>query len=307
VALDPNVDLRVLASRTPGFTGADLANVINEAALLAARREKNSVTMEELEEAIDRVTAGLERKSRIMSEREREIVAKHEMGHALVALDMPTADPVHRVSIIPRGAAALGMTMQRPLEDRYLLTEPELKDRLAILLGGRTAEEICFKQVSTGAQNDLQRATEISRAMVTEYGMSERVGPLSFGNDGFRSPEGRLLFPGAAQELSPELASIVDEEVKRLVDEAHERARRVLEAKRDLLNRLSDLLMVIEVIEGADLRQYVDGDKPIATPEEARARLAESGDGRRVPSGPDIIGQPQAQPIPPPPPAPVEG
>src|SRR5881409_1179072 len=219
VALDPNVDLRVLASRTPGFTGADLANVINEAALLAARREKNSVTMEELEEAIDRVTAGLERKSRIMSEREREIVATHEMGHALLALDMPTADPVHRVSIIPRGAAALGMTMQRPLEDRYLLTEPELKDRLAILLGGRTAEEISFKQVSTGAQNDLQRATEIARAMVTEYGMSDRVGPLSFGNDGFRSPEGRLLFPGAAQELSPELASLVDEEVKRLVDE----------------------------------------------------------------------------------------
>jgi len=307
VALDPNVDLRVLASRTPGFTGADLANVINEAALLAARREKNSVTMEELEEAIDRVTAGLERKSRIMSEREREIVAKHEMGHALVALDMPTADPVHRVSIIPRGAAALGMTMQRPLEDRYLLTEPELKDRLAILLGGRTAEEICFKQVSTGAQNDLQRATEISRAMVTEYGMSDRVGPLSFGNDGFRSPEGRLLFPGAAQELSPELASIVDEEVKRLVEEAHERANRVLEAKRDLLDRLSDLLMVIEVIEGADLRQYVDGDKPIPTTEEARARLAESGDARGVPSGPDIIGQPQTQPIPPPPPAAVEG
>src|SRR5213594_794518 len=196
VALDPNVDLRVLASRTPGFTGADLANVINEAALLAARREKNSVTMEELEEAIDRVTAGLERKSRIMSEREREIVATHEMGHALLALDMPTADPVHRVSIIPRGAAALGMTMQRPLEDRYLLTEPELKDRLAILLGGRTAEEIMFKQVSTGAQNDLQRATEIARAMVTEYGMSDRVGPLSFGGDGYRGTG--MLYPGQA-------------------------------------------------------------------------------------------------------------
>jgi len=307
VALDPNVDLRVLAQRTPGFTGADLANVINEAALLAARREKNSVTMEELEEAIDRVTAGLERKSRIMSEREREIVATHEMGHALLALDMPTADPVHRVSIIPRGAAALGMTMQRPLEDRYLLTEPELKDRLAILLGGRTAEEICFKQVSTGAQNDLQRATEIARAMVTEYGMSERVGPLSFGNDGFRSPEGRLLFPGAAQELSPELASIVDEEVKRLVDEAHDRARKVLEEKRDLLDRLSDLLIVTEVIEGKALDAYVDGTEPIPTPEEARARQAENGERERVPSGPDIIGQPQTQPMPPPPPAPIEG
>ncbi len=307
VALDPSVDLRVLASRTPGFTGADLANVINEAALLAARREKNSVGMHELEEAIDRVTAGLERKSRIMSEREREIVATHEMGHALLALDMPTADPVHRVSIIPRGAAALGMTMQRPLEDRYLLTEPELKDRLAILLGGRTAEEISFKQVSTGAQNDLQRATEIARAMVTEYGMSERVGPLSFGNDGFRSPEGRALFPGVGQELSPELASLVDEEVKRLLDEAHERANRVLEAQRDLLDRLADLLMVIEVIEGSDLTEYVRGSKPIPSAEEAQARLAESGNGRRTPSGPDIIIQPQPQSLPPAPPAPIEG
>ncbi len=307
VAIDSNVDLRVLASRTPGFTGADLANVINEAALLAARREKNTVTMEELEEAIDRVTAGLERKSRVMSEREREIVAKHEMGHALVALDMPTADPVHRVSIIPRGAAALGMTMQRPLEDRYLLTEPELKDRLAILLGGRTAEEICFKQISTGAQNDLQRATEIGRAMVTEYGMSERVGPLSFGNDGFRSAEGRLLFPGAAQELSPELASLVDEEVRRLVDEAHERARIALEAKRDLLDRLSGLLIVNEVIEGKDLTEYVKGTKPIPTADEVRARQQAQAeeDAARVLSGPNIIGQ--AEPaIPPPPPTPVE-
>jgi cell division protease FtsH len=305
VAIDPDVDLRILASRTPGFTGADLANVVNEAALLAARREKNSVTMEELEEAIDRVTAGLERKSRLMSEREREIVATHEMGHALVALDVPTADPVHRVSIIPRGAAALGMTMQRPLEDRYLLTEPELKDRLAILLGGRTAEEISFEQVSTGAQNDLQRATEIARAMVTEYGMSSRVGPLSFGNDGFRSPEGRLLFPGAAQELSPELASLVDEEVKRLVEEAHDRARTVLQARRDLLDRLSDLLMVNEVIEGKDLQEYVQGKRPIPTLEEARARQAANGEAQRVPSGPDIIAAPQS--MPPPPPAAFEG
>jgi len=307
VALDPDVDLRILASRTPGFTGADLANVVNEAALLAARREKNSVTMPELEEAIDRVTAGLERKSRVMSEREREIVAKHEMGHALVALDMPTADPVHRVSIIPRGAAALGMTMQRPLEDRYLLTEPELKDRLAILLGGRAAEEICFDQVSTGAQNDLQRATEIARAMVAEYGMSDRVGPLSFGPDGFRSAEGRLLFPGAGPELSQELASLIDEEIKRLVDEAHDRARKVLEERRELLDRLSDLLIVTEVIEGKALHAYVDGTEPIPTPEEARARQAENGERERVPSGPDLVAQPQGQPIPPPPPASLEG
>src|SRR5919202_1309920 len=160
--------------------------------------------MAELEEAIDRVGAGLERKSRVLSEKERVIVANHEMGHALVAMRVKHADPVHRVSIIPRGAAALGMTMQRPLEDRYLLTEPELEDRLAILLGGRTAEEIEFKQISTGAQNDLERATEIARAMVVEYGMSPRIGPISLSQDG--GPE-RYLFPGAGQELSPELAA----------------------------------------------------------------------------------------------------
>jgi cell division protease FtsH len=303
VAIDPNVELKVIASRTPGFTGADLANIVNEAALLAARAEKNSVMMDELEEAIDRVTAGLERKSRVMSEKEREIVAKHEMGHALVALDMPTADPVHRVSIIPRGAAALGMTMQRPLEDRYLLTEPELKDRLAILLGGRSAEEIAFDQISTGAQNDLQRATEIARAMVTEYGMSDRVGPLSFGLDG-RGAEGRFLFPGQGPELSPELAAAVDDEVKRLVDEAHDRARKTLEAKRELLDRLSDLLMVTEVIDGAELKAYVEEPDTVPTAEQARERQAsENGDREKARrgTGPDIIVAPDRS-VPPPPP-----
>ncbi len=301
VAMDPSVDLRLIAARTPGFTGADLANIVNEAALLAARAEKNSVTMEELEEAIDRVTAGLERKSRVINEKERGIVAKHEMGHALVALDMPTADPVHRVSIIPRGAAALGMTMQRPLEDRYLLTEPELKDRLAILLGGRTAEEIAFDVISTGAQNDLQRATEIARAMVIEYGMSERIGPLSFTPDG-RSE--RFLF-GGGPELSPELAAAVDDEIKRIVDEAHDRARAALQNRRDLLDRLSDLLMVNEVIDGDELKAYASGERPIPTPDEARQKQAQNGQTQKktAPTGPDIIlhGQEDAG-VPPPPP-----
>src|SRR5437773_4177546 len=232
VVLSPNVDLGVIAARTPGFAGADLANIVNEAALLAARKEKDAVEMADLEEAIDRVVAGLERKSRVLSDKERVIVANHEMGHALVALVVPTADPVHRVSISPRGAAALGMTMQRPLEDRYLLTEPELSDRLAILLGGRSAEEIMFKQVSTGAQNDLERATEIARAMVVEYGMSEKVGPLSYGRDGFRGAEGRMLFPGERPEMSDALASMVDDEVKRLVNEAHARAQEVLNERK---------------------------------------------------------------------------
>jgi cell division protease FtsH len=297
VALDPSVELRILAARTPGFTGADLANVVNEAALLAARKEKDAVTMIELEEAIDRTVAGLERKSRVMSEKDKERVAIHEMGHALVAITAPTADPVHRVSIIPRGAAALGMTMQRPLEDRYLLTEPELKDRLAVLLGGRTAEEILFDNViSTGAQNDLERATEIARAMVVEYGMSQKVGPLSFGRDGFRGGEGRLLFPGAAPELSDDLASLVDDEIKRLVGEAHDRAILVLNEHRDFLEKMSRILILTEVIDGPDLNAYFEGSKPIPTVEELRREMAGNGRVERdtLATGPDVVLQPPA-------------
>jgi cell division protease FtsH len=295
VALNPSVDLRILASRTPGFTGADLANVVNEAALLAARKEKDSVTMIELEEAVDRTVAGLERKSRVMSEKDKERVAMHEMGHAVVALTAPTADPVHRVSIIPRGAAALGMTMQRPLEDRYLLTEPELKDRLAVLLGGRTAEEILFDNViSTGAQNDLERATEIARAMVTEYGMSPKVGPLSFGQDGFRGGA-RFLYPGASPELSDDLAAIVDEETARLVNEAHERATQVLTEHRVFLEKLSQVLILTEVIDGPDLHAYFKGTKPIPPLDELRRQIGSNGStGTGDPSatGPEIVVQP---------------
>jgi ATP-dependent metalloprotease FtsH len=203
VALAPEVDLRVIASRTPGFTGADLANVVNEAALLAARREKSAVGMDELEEAIDRVVVGLERKSRVMSEKEREIKAVHEMGHALVALSVPHADPVHRVTIIPRGVAAGGVTMLRPLEDRYIWTEPQLKDVLAFMLGGRAAEEVMFDQSSTGASDDLQKATSVAREMVVEFGMSPKIGPLAFGSNGFRGADNRVLFPGERPERSP--------------------------------------------------------------------------------------------------------
>jgi cell division protease FtsH len=270
VAIDPSADLRVVAARTPGFTGADLANVVNEAALLAARREKNVVGMEELEEAIDRVVAGLERKSRVITDKEKVRVASHEMGHALVALRVKNIDPVHRVTIVPRGAAALGITMVRPLEDRYLLTEPELRDRLAFALGGRAAEEIVFGEISTGAQNDLQQATEIARAMVVEFGMSARLGPLSYGRNGFRSAEGRPLFPGERPEISEETARVVDEEVARLVNEARDRALEILGNERDLLDKLSKVLIEREVIEGSELRRYVDGDVPIPTQEELR-------------------------------------
>ncbi|MDP8955845.1 MAG: ATP-dependent zinc metalloprotease FtsH [Actinomycetota bacterium] len=293
VAIDPSADLRVIASRTPGFTGADLANVINEAALLAARREKNLVGMDELEEAIDRVVAGLERKSRVMSDREKVRVAAHEMGHALVALRLKNIDPVHRVTIIPRGAAALGITMTRPLEDRYIMTEPELLDRLAFALGGRAAEEIMFGEISTGAQNDLQQATEIARAMVAEYGMSPKVGPISLSQDGFRNGSGRPLFPSERPEVSEETARVVDQEVARLLKEARERARGILENERELLDKLSQVLIEREVIEGKQLRRYADGDESIPSKEQLKREAAEKRNGQqaedRRASGPAII------------------
>ncbi|HEY3208914.1 MAG TPA: ATP-dependent zinc metalloprotease FtsH, partial [Actinomycetota bacterium] len=295
VAIDPDVDLRTLAARTPGFTGADLANVVNEGALLAARREKNWVGMEELEEAIDRVVAGLERKSRVMSERDKVRVAVHEMGHALVALRSHNIDPVHRVTIVPRGVAALGITMVRPLEDRYLMTEPELRDRLVFAMGGRAAEELTFGEISTGAQNDLQQATEIARAMVVEYGMSPKLGPLSFGNDGFRSAGGRPLFPGERPEFSEQTARVIDEEVARLLREAQDQAKEILENDKENLRKLSDVLIEREVIEGGELRRYLDGDKPIPTKEElkreTRQRQADEAKerGDKVPADAEVI------------------
>jgi cell division protease FtsH len=295
VAIDPNVDLRTLAARTPGFTGADLANVVNEGALLAARRERNSVGMEELEEAIDRVVAGLERKSRVMSERDKIRVAVHEMGHALVALRSDHIDPVHRVTIVPRGVAALGITMVRPLEDRYLMTEPELRDRLVFAMGGRAAEQLTFGEISTGAQNDLQQATEIARAMVVEYGMSTKLGPLSFGSDGFRSAGGRPLFPGERPDFSEDTARVIDEEVARLLREAQDKAKEILENDKENLRRLSDVLIEREVIEGAELRQYLDGEKPIPTKEALQQETRQKRDEERkaeedkVPAGPEII------------------
>ncbi|HMC37369.1 MAG TPA: ATP-dependent zinc metalloprotease FtsH [Actinomycetota bacterium] len=292
VAVDPSDDLHVLAARTPGFTGADLANVVNEAALLAARREKNSVGMEELEEAIDRTVAGLERKSRVMSEKEKVRVATHEMGHALAGLRLQHIDPVHRVTIIPRGAAALGITMTRPLEDRYLMTEPELLDRLVFALGGRTAEEIVFGEISTGAADDLHRATDIARAMVVEFGMSPRLGPLSFGEDGFRSRDGRPFFPGERPEMSDETARVVDAEVARLVNQAHDRAKDILERDVDLLHRLSDVLVEREAIDGKELLRFVEGKQPIPTKEELLLETKtrrEEEQAAQPSSGPDLI------------------
>jgi cell division protease FtsH len=263
VALDPSDDLRTIAQRTPGFTGADLENVVNEAALLAARREKNSVTMDELEEAIDRASMGLERKSRVISDREKVRVSAHEMGHALVAHFCENLDPVHRVTIVARGTAALGLTMTRPLEDRYMATEPELKDMLAFAMGGRVAEEIVFGEVSTGAQNDLEKATQIARAMVAEYGMSEKVGPLSLGRD---DPNAFWQQP----KISGETAQLIDQETRRLLDEAHDKADRILMERRQLLDELRDLLLVVETIDGDDIEAYATGTKLVPDPDTAR-------------------------------------
>ena len=237
---------------------------MNEAALLAARREKNSVTMDELEEAIDRASMGLERKSRVMNDKEKRRVASHEMGHALVAHYSENLDPVHRITIIPRGTAALGLTMTRPLEDRFLATEPELKETLAYAMGGRVAEEIVYGEISTGAQNDLEKATQIARAMVAEYGMSDKVGPMSLGHD-----DPNALF-GGGPKISAGTSEKIDEEVTRLLAEAHDEAERILIEHRDMLDRLSALLLVTETIDGEDLEAYTGGTKPIPNAEELR-------------------------------------
>ena len=255
VKLSPRVDLKIIAARTPGFAGADLANVMNEAALLAARRNKAEVEMADLDEAIDRMLAGLEKKARVISAKEKEIVAYHESGHALVASSLPHTDPVHKVSIIPRGISALGYTLQLPTEDRYLLTRSELLERLTVLLGGRCAEELIFQEVSTGAQDDLLKATDMARRMVAAYGMSERLGPVSFEQQ--RRP---LFLPEIlppVRDYAEETARAIDEELKVLLEEACERARIILWEKQEGLHRLAKLLLDREVIEGAELREIL--------------------------------------------------
>jgi cell division protease FtsH len=262
VRLGPDVSLQVIAARTPGFAGADLANIVNEAALLAARKGKEAVAQADLEEAIDRVVAGLERKSRVLSETERDIVAHHEMGHALVAFSMPHADPVHKVTIIPRGIAALGMTYQLPTEDRYLLRRSELEDRIAVLLGGHVAEELVYGELSTGAHNDLERATALARAMVMRYGMSERLGPLTFGDSdgpGFLR-KGGAGWEGGERAYSEDTARAIDEEVRRIVEESYERVRALLRTKKETLLRAAEVLKQRETLDGEELRRLLAGE-----------------------------------------------
>jgi cell division protease FtsH len=259
VKLASSVDLHVLAARTPGMAGADLANIINEAALLAARKGKDAVDMADLEEAVDRVVGGLERKSRVLSEKERDIVAHHEIGHALVASSLPNADPVHKVTIIPRGVAALGATYQLPLEDRYLLTRSEIEDRIAVLLGGRVAEEIIYGEVSTGAHNDLERGTELARLMVMQYGMSEALGPMTFGG-GQQSMFLRGSGLPQEREYSEESARRIDSETRAIIDRIYDRVRDLLTARKRVLVEAATELKQKETLEGDRLRELLAGE-----------------------------------------------
>lgn len=267
VKLASGIQLNILASMTSGMVGADIANVVNEAALLAARKGKDAIMMEDFEEAIERTVAGLEKKSRIINKSEKERVAYHECGHAIVASVLPFADPVRRISIIPRGIAALGYTMQLPTEERYLLTKSELLDRVAVMLGGRAAEEIIFREISTGASNDLEKATELAKSMVTTYGMSENLGPLSY-------EKGRPLFldvPWNSQrEYSEDTAMKIDEEVKRIITGAYDRAKAILAERLESLKRIAGILIERESMDGEELKKLLEEhngvamDKPMA-------------------------------------------
>ncbi len=256
VKLGADVDIRAIATRTPGFAGADLANLVNEAALLAARNQRLTVAQSDFAEAVERVVAGLEKKSRVLNDKEKKIVAYHEVGHALVGYLTPGSGRVEKISIVPRGMAALGYTLQLPTEDRFLMDEAELRGQIATLLGGRSAEEVVFGSITTGASNDLQRATDLAERMVTTYGMSKVLGPLAYqqgqqamflGNEG----------GNPRRMMSEETAQAIDREVKDIVETAHQQALDIVKHNRDLLERISTQLLETEVIEGEDLQSML--------------------------------------------------
>lgn len=255
--LDADVNLDIIARRTTGFVGADLANLVNEAALLAARNGRKALSMPDFEEAIDRVIAGPERKSRLINAKEREIIAFHESGHALVARFIPGSDPVHKISIIPRGHMALGYTLQLPEEDRFLISRNEIIDRICVLLGGRVAEEITQGDVTTGAQNDLERATQLARQMVTEFGMSEKLGPMTLGRKQHEVFLGRDIVDD--RNYSDEVAFAIDQEMRAIIDGCHERVKSILREHLDLLNKVTRSLLEREILEGEDLETLISG------------------------------------------------
>ncbi len=258
--IDTGVDLRLVAQRTPGFVGADLANVANEAAIRAVRHGHSAITMADFEEAIDRVIAGPENKHRVLNPEERRRIAFHESGHTMVALSVPTGEPVHKVSIIPRGAAALGYTLQLPVEEKFLSTEPQLRDQIAVLLGGRVAEGLVFGDVSSGAHNDLERASEIARSMVTQLGMNRKLGPLTYGK------RRELSFLGVVGEeernYSEDTARMIDAEVRALVEQGEQRARDILTAQRPVLDALAAALQEHEVLDSDEVKRLVREHAP---------------------------------------------
>jgi cell division protease FtsH len=262
VKLGPDIDLKTIATRTPGFSGADLANLVNEAALLAARNRRLAVAQEDFLEAFERVVAGLEKKSRVLNEKEKTIVAYHEVGHAIVGALMTGGGEVAKISIVPRGMAALGYTLQLPTEDRFLLDESELRGQIATLLGGRSAEEVVFGSITTGASNDLQRATDLAERMVTTYGMSKVLGPLAYDrgqqamflNDGMGNPR---------RAVSAQTAEAIDQEVKEIVETAHQQALDILKANRELLETITQKLLETEVVEGEQLHKFLSQVQPL--------------------------------------------
>ena len=253
--LADNVDIATLARSTPGFTGADLANLVNEAALLAARHDKEEVSMHEMEEAIDRVIAGPERKTRIISEKEKEITAYHEAGHAVVGALLADADPVHKITIIPRGQA-LGITMSLPTEDRFMMSRSQLMAQLAMMLGGRAAERVTFDEITTGASNDLERVTQTARQMVTRYGMSDKLGPMALGHANQQVFMGRDF--GAQPDYSDEIAFQIDKEIRRIVDESYDTAEDLLIRNRSLVEKLSHDLIEYETVDAVHLRRLIE-------------------------------------------------
>ncbi len=254
VRLAPDVDVDAVAGLTPGFTGADLANLVNEAALLATRRGAEAVGMRDFNNAVERMVAGLEKRNRLLNPKEREIVAYHEMGHALVALSLPGVDPVHKISIIPRGVGALGYTIQRPIEDRFLMTKEELENKMAVLLGGRAAELIVFGHLSTGAADDLRRVTDIARSMVTRYGMSEKLGSVAYERDpgNFLASADRP-YPVRERDYAEETAAAVDREVKDIVDRVLQRTEGILTTRRSILDRAARKLLEKETLEQSEI------------------------------------------------------
>jgi cell division protease FtsH len=259
VTLDDSVDLEVIARRTPGFTGADLANLVNEATLLAVRHNKDKVGNEEFEQAIDRIIAGLEKKNRVLNDKEKKIVAYHETGHALVAAFSATAEKVHKITIVPRGIGSLGFTLQLPTEDRYLMSRTELLEKIDVLLGGRAAEDLTFGEITTGAQNDLQKATNIARSMVTLYGMNEKLGNATYNEPGGQFLEQQQLF--RQREISDETAKLIDDEVRDILTERMETVKQLLATKKELLEKVASVLLEKETLESEEFLELIGHDK----------------------------------------------